>query len=1053
MEKNESFMTRWSKFFITRYRISILILITIVIAGIWGVTNNQRQDFPSVPINFIFVSAVYPGASPADVEQQVVVPIEQIATTMDTVDYVRSSTRNSFAHIQIILTDSSKIDESITTLTNEINKLRLPSEVETTIQTVDAAGPSIALGLVGNNDQTTEELLQYATAVKTELESSSNDIDRIEISPTNEYVIKITLDAAELSKYQLSYELIKSVIQSQIISLPGGSVEDELGIKKSITINAPIQTLEDIQNINLGRVSLKDVATITRSPKNIDSAHYVGYNKDEESFAKESVYFMVFKKDNGDVINIFNSVNEKIDEIEKSDILPDDINLVVSYSIAPYVKNQLDSLLNNGYIGLILILIVLLFFINLRTALVVALVIPIVILISLFLMKLLDFTLNILTLFAMILTLGILVDNAIVIAEGMVHELEKGAKKVQAALIAVRKLGPAVLAATLSTIVVFIPFANLGGIMGDFLKFIPFTIMLIIATSYFVALTIMPLLGSWILKEETYEERRAQKVKPWQKMLIIPAIIHYGQNAINNLTIAYANMMKKIFNKTYLKIGVIAFMAILLVISFGLFAPKLPFEQFPSKDGANIQTDFTFPSGMAFEDKEEVFIQVQNEIITLPYFETFYTFGDTIYATFTEPVDRHDNTEIFDIEVILDKNLDKIRSNISDDISIKAQAVTFGPPVSEYDIVVEFLGNTDESLANATNDLINFLNEDGSVSKIYNEREELLIPSIEVELNSANLTRLGVNSMIAAGTINSTFSPQNIGSVAVTSNGQSDDIIIEFSDLSTDSIDDLNNIIIPSTTRGFVKLSEVAEVKNVETPISITRLDGERAATINIAVNENADVALLNTKIIDYLTENKLEEYGLTKDGVKYGGEYSEFTGDFENLQIIFLLAMVAVYLILVWQFYSYFQPALILFAVPLALIGVFPGLMLVGSSLNMISGLGVIALVGIVVNDAIVLIAAFNRYRQEFPEETMTELLVRTGRSRFKPIFSTSITTIGGILPLTIYDPFWTGLGTAIITGLVFSTIGTLVAIPVLYSLADSAGKFCKRMVIKKKV
>lgn len=233
-----------------------------------------------------------------------------------------------------------------------------------------------------------------------------------------------------------------------------------------------------------------------------------------------------------------------------------------------------------------------------------------------------------------------------------------------------------------------------------------------------------------------------------------------------------------------------------------------------------------------------------------------------------------------------------------------------------------------------------------------------------------------------------------------------------------------------------MKLSDVSDITQVEKPNSIKRLENKRVATVSVELKENADQAALDAEIKDYLTEDKLVALGLEKDGVTYGGEFSAFESDYSSLQIVFLLAMLAVYLILVYQFNSYFQPALIMFAVPLALIGVFPGLLLIGSSLNMISGLGVIALVGIVVNDAIVFISTFNRYKEEHPDDNMYQRLVRTGYTRFKPIFSTSITTIGGILPLTLTDPFWTGLGTSVISGLIFSTIGTLIAIPVLYSI-----------------
>lgn len=1039
MAQNESFLMRWSRFFITRYRISIVIIIAIIIAGLWGVTNNQRQDFPTIPINAVFVSTVYPGASPANVEQKLIVPIEQTASSFEEVDYIQSWSRNSFGWVEILLKNADDTEEMTTKISDEVNKLNLPQEAKVEVVDIEAMGPSVAFGLVGTNGQEGDELLQYADEVKARLQTASNEIREIAVSPSNEFQLQIVLDTEELAKNSLNYDAVKGVVQSQLVSLPGGNVKTEEGRIESITVNAPVQSIKDVENISLGRVKLSDIAKIERVPKDTNTIHYVGYVKEGIPYARESVYLMAYKTESGDVINISKALHAEVEEIKKEGILPEDVDIVTGYDIAPFVSDQIESLLNNAFIGLIVILIVLLFFINLRTAITVAFVIPVVFLIGLFVLKVLDYSLNILTLFAMILTLGILVDNAIVIAEGMVHELEKGTTKKDAALTSVKKLGPAVLAATLTTIVAFIPFANIEGIIGDFLKYIPYTIIIIVAASFLVAISITPLIGRWLLKEQTLEQRREKRIKNWERILILPAIVFYGQRAIDWLGVKYRGLMKTIYKKWFLKIVVIMVTTVMLGVSFGYFAPRLEFEQFPSKDGDTIQVDVAFPAGTPFEKQKEVYQKVQDELVLLPYFKTFYSFEGMIWALFEQPVDRADGMTIWEIVDEYDENLEKVRAELDEGIIVTPQAATYGPPLDQFAIVVNFLGTDNETLINAANDLENFLKDKEGIKKIKNGPRESLIPAIDVNLNQEKIAQQAVNSMVAAGTINAIFSPQEIGSIVIREDRVSDEVVVKFSEKSTDSIEDLQNLIIPTSTGGFTRLSDIADVNKVDHPESTARRENKRVATVSVALAEGVDRAKLDAEIKEYLNKDKLKELGLTKGGVSYGGEFVAFESDYSNLQIVFILAMIAVYLILVYQFYSYFQPALIMMAVPLALIGVFPGLLLVDSSLNMISGLGVIALVGIVVNDAIIFIATDNRYRKEHPEDDPSERLVRTGFTRFKPIFSTSITTIGGILPLTIMDPFWTGLGTSIIAGLVFSTAGTLIAIPVLYSVAIS--------------
>jgi multidrug efflux pump subunit AcrB len=1035
-QERDSLLMRWSKFFITKYRVSILVILAIVVAGLWGVSTNQRQDFPTIPLNFVYVSAIYPGASPADVEREVIIPLEQTIKGFEEVDYIQSSAQNSYGDLQVFLKSGDDLDAVTTKLGDEFDKVGLPDDADVGIQTITAAGPAIALGIVGDNGQTTTELLEYAAEVQTRLETSSSDIKYVEIAPSNEYELKITLDTAELAKNRLNFDLVRGAIQSQLISLPGGAVTADDGRKESITINAPIQSQSDIENISFGFVKLSDIAEIERVPKNSEAVTYVGYIEDGVPYSKQSVYVMVYKNDEGDVITISEAVSAEIEDIKSSGVIPEEVDIVTAYNTAPYVEDQISTLLNNGYLGLILILVVLLFFINLRTALVVAFVIPTVFLIGLFVLAAIGYSLNILTLFAMILTLGILVDNAIVIAEGMVHELDKGASRLKAALLSVRKLGPPVTAATLTTVVVFIPFASIGGIMGDFLKYIPYTIMIIILASFFVAVSITPLLGRWILKKQTEEERKQRKIKGWQKALVIPAFVMYGQKAVDALSDGYKRMMTKVYKKMSLKIGVLAITTVLLGLSFGYFAPQLDFEQFPTTDGAQVQVSVSFPAGVPTDQKNDVFMMVQDELIQLPHFKNFYAFGNTIFSEFTDPKDREDGMVISEIIDKFEVELDEVRAKISDDIVITPQSSSYGPPMDQFAVVVNFLGTDSDKLTNATNNLEEFLNDQEGIKKIENGPKASLIPAIEVNLKQDELAKRGVNSMVAAGTVNAIFAEQKIGSIVLTDGGLSDNVMMVFSDQSTDAISDLEDLTVPTLTGGVVKLSDVADVQQVEKPNSIRRLENKRVATVSVELEEGADQAALDQAIRDYLTEDKLVALGLEKDGVTYGGEFSAFESDYSNLQIVFVLAMLAVYLILVYQFNSYFQPALIMFAVPLALIGVFPGLLLIGSSLNMISGLGIIALIGIVVNDAIVFISTFNRYKEEHPDDNLYQRLVRTGYTRFKPIFSTSITTIGGILPLTLTDPFWTGLGTSVISGLIFSTIGTLIAIPVLYSI-----------------
>ncbi|MFC1640938.1 efflux RND transporter permease subunit [Patescibacteria group bacterium] len=843
----------------------------------------------------------------------------------------------------------------------------------------------------------------------------------------------------ELEKLQqsgLTYDLVKGAITSQITSLPGGSVKTSEGKIETINIEAPVSSIDEIKNIPLGPVTLGDISNVTRTPKDQDTILYGGFVRDGKAQWKEAVYLLVFKKDDGDAIRISEAVHGAIDDIEADNMISSKVNIETLYDSSPYIEDQVSSLINNGLLGLALILLVLLFFINLRTAIVVSLIIPMAFLITLFILPVIGYTLNILTLFSMILTLGILVDNAIVIAEGINYELDRGKKKKQAILSAMRRLGPAVTAATVTTIIVFIPFASIGGIMGEFMKFIPYTIIIMLAVSYILAITITPFFSYYILKEETKEKRYAREMPGWQKAILIPKAVQTGQKFVDRLVERYKGLMTRIFAKRWRRIVTVVSTVLLMLISFGVFGSQLKFEQFPSDDAELLSVSFDFPTGTPKEDKEEVFEKVLEEAVTLPHFQNFYNFEGSVWITFTVPKDRDDGMTIFEIDDQFNEQLVAVRDSISEEYTFETSPATYGPPESGNDVTVEFLSRDFSKLEKAADDLVEYTQSQEGVDEVENGIRDNELKSVAVQFDQDKLAQSGADPLLASSAINAVFAEQEIGSVSVRTDGISDDVVLLFDQKSRDSVDDVKNLPVTNLQGNVLSLNSIADVKEVSSLFTITRLEGKRVASVGIKLDNSDDAIAFEQKMKDYLTEDKLNEFGLEEEDVSYGGFVVTSAEDYKNLQIVFILAIIFVYLILIYQFNSFGQPLLILLTIPIAMIGVFPGLMAVGSSINMISGLGVIALVGIVVNDAIVLLTTYNRYRKEYPEETKYEILTRTGANRFKPILSTSITTIFGIMPLTIRDPFWAGLGMSIIAGLIFSTIGTLVVLPVIYSM-----------------
>ncbi len=1070
-EEKLNFFSKWAKFFITKYKLTIILLIALVILGLFGASNNQRQDFPSIPINYIFVSATYPGASPEVIGSDVIKPIENQIKGHKEVAKMRSSAYANYGSVVIETKsfDKETINKTITEFNELANKASLPDGVDINVGTEDAAGPSLVY-VLSSDKISYNEIIKKAPKVKEYLEKESKEIKEVQVMPETDFDVKIKLDAKALQEKRLDVNTVKQIIQANLQVLPGGSITDEeTNISKQITINNPVSQIDDIKNITLADGSkLSEIAEITEEAKSGDTQLAAGFLRDgQPQYSDQAVYLMLIKQDKGDVIKMKKDITAAIDKIYDKNILDENINIDLTYDSSTYVETQISTLLRNGIFGLIIILVVFMFFIDIRAGLVVSLIVPFSFLITLFILYELGFTINILTTFAMILTLGIIVDNAIVIAEGMQHRMSKyGDSKLKAALSTIRDLGPAVTSATATTVVVFIPAARMGGIIGEFMKYIPYTMIIMLVVSYFLAISITPLLGKWILKKETEEERKERRLTKSQKYLVLPAIVFYGQKMIDKLVEVYGRFMSRVYRKWTYKLAIVLILLAGFIYSMSLVGTgKVKSSQFPMTDTQQFSISMDFPVGTSNEVKKEITSDLMKEAIKVPYFEGSFMMQGQLFILITDPSKRRNDkdTTVYTIVDNLNEKINYIRDRAPQDTTISVGAQGYGPTSSSYDVIVEVKNTDGEAIKKTIEGLDSFVvgkedNGDFKINKISNELKDNLVPSIEINFDKNKIEEYGIAPLTTSMIVNSVFSESDLGKVTIGEGGRQDGVKLLFNENSKKSIDDIKNLIVGVQGIKPIKLSDIAEVKSEDKAQSINFIDGARSVSYQIYLDvadedKAAEITKVQKDIQDYLNKDRLNDFGLDEDSIAYGGFASDIATDFNKLLVTFIIAIIAVFLILAYQFNSYLQPLMIMLAVPVALIGVFPALYAVGSSLDMISGLGVITLVGIVVNDAIVFIDYFNRLRKRDKNQKLSEALVETGKMRFKPIFSTSITTIAAIVPLTIQDPFWRGLGTTVIFGLTFATIGNLIVLPIVINMVERIfgwfrGRFGRKVV-----
>lgn len=1027
-----SFLWKWTRFFVGHYKITVLILIAVLFAGLWGLSVNQRQDFPTVEPNYVLVQATYIGATASDLEKEVINPIESSLKGSDLgIKQIRSSSYANAGFLSIELEEIKGAKEKVGKIADNIGSLPLPEKVETKVELAEAMGPTLAYAVYSDKFNK-DETLEKAAALKNFLMDASPSLKKIDVMPDPKTKIEVVLKTEELAKNRLNQQQIADALKSWITLLPGGGLETAEGREESIYLEAPIQNLEDLKQVKIGPMKLQDLAEVKRVVA-APMVTFAGFNDGDKSLSRSSVYLLAYKTNKGDIINMVRDLDKKLGEAYDENIIPGEVKVAKVYDNAPQIEDQISSLVQNGFQGLALILVVLMFLASWRAGLVVSLILPLTVLTTLFILPLLGFTFNMLTLFAMILTLGMIVDNAIVITEGVSDHLRQGKSKVAAAILTVKEFGPAVTVATLTTVVAFIPFLFIGGIMGEIMKYIPYTVIIMLLVSYFLSLTITPLFARWILKSKNPESKPPAAIAGWKKYLLLPWILSCTGRFIDRLVEKYGRMMTKILAKRSSRLGLIFASLILFIIVVVFVGPSLKFQQFPDADTEVATVSLEYPAGTPLAVKEQISQKVGEEIVKTKYFTSYFLFENQITVFFKKSRERQDKEKIDVLMADLSKRLDEVKKTFPSDVLVEAKKSSYGPPADKYDFTIEFVAENDDGRKKAVTDLENFVREKNISERIFQSEKDELVPSVKVSLDKNKIANFQLNPFMISAVLNGSFSETEVGRLTLKNGGTSEKVVLTLPKDKQRSVSDVKDLVLINQGPAKIRLAEAGLVEETKKLESINHLDGDRVSSFKVKLKTGEDKTTFEKQIKDYLSADKMKSYGLRENNVTYGGQVYTSAEDFKNLQAVFVLAMIAVFLIIVYEFRSYVKPLLIMVSVPLAFIGVLPALKLVGGSIDMISGLGLVAVVGIVVNEAIVFIDCLLLFRRNQPRIALAAALVEVGKGRIRPIFSTALTTVFGILPITIADPFWVGLGTSIISGLIFSTLGTLIVIPVL--------------------
>jgi multidrug efflux pump subunit AcrB len=1037
------FNVRLVEWFTKNTQLVALVFLCIVIGGVFSFLNLRSEAFPSADINVAVITDIYRGASATEVEQQLVKPLEASVQTIKGVKDVTSTASSNFANLTVSF-DATVDFKSV------LSELR--SKVQSTILPQDADKPEVSVPDFSGNQSyyavTTADGISAARLAGDKVRAEIEALPEVKqfrlVSDLNDQV-EIHWRPAALISSGLSTLQLQQALAANNVTLPAGVVQVD-GADTSVVTNSSFKSIDDLSALivsaGTGRtgkiIHLSDVATILPVLSSKDVIQRVGFRDGAAGVLLEQpgLLYQLSLKPNADVLKTDSKVIAAIDRAKSNGNLHG-AHVITVFSAAEQVRIQVNEIVggaiggkigtgplsNLGYAlgGIWLVILVMLLFVNWRVGLISALVIPLSLLFTMLSLKLLGITLNTLTLFSMILVLGLVVDPAIVVLEAIQREMDLGKKGRDAVLHAVTSIGSGVFMSVLTSVIVFLPFAVVSGTFGQIIRYIPFTVIPALIASYFTPLLFLTYLAQRFLKPQHApaddELSNLWKSSQW-----------------------FIRINRSILQKKWRQVFVllVAFAATVAVTGTLFATKKISFVQFSStKDVLRMNVTVTYPRNFTKERKIAIVSQLDPILESESYIDSYFPLmqSDTGITLTLNLVPRDQRSaDSSDLIPQLQTRIDAL-NNVSEKIRFDVQSDQVGPPTQAFPVAVNIYGDNLNDIKKAAIRTGDILRSQPKVTQVEDGFTNVANPEIRIELDRAKVQSSGLSSIQVGQILGSVLGNNPVTKFEQTIQGtdRSTEVVLINSD-HPGSVEAIGNTILMVGPAGPVLVKDVAAVSQAQGFAGINRLNGSRYVTVQAKVADPIkDAAGAQKAVQEFWTKDKLAEYNLRADALQDKGSGNEFIQSFKDLFLALAVAVLLTYIVLVLFFGSFSQPFIIILAVPLSFIGVFPALASVGGQFGFLEILGIITLVGIVENVGIFVIDLANRKQKDGME--YREAIAQATGIRFRPIFLTKVTALGGLLPLMILSPFWRSLAVVVVAGILTSGVLSLFTTPILYS------------------
>jgi hydrophobe/amphiphile efflux-1 (HAE1) family protein len=1020
---------------------NIMIFVGIIIISLYGLSQLGVDMMPEIEPPAISVISVYPGAGPEDVETKVAEPLENQLGTTPGLDKITSRCLEGVSVITLKLNWGTDLNEASNDIRDRIELAKrylpdIPDEMDNPFifKFNTAMMPILFMGITA--EESYAELYDLIDKKVVDELKQIPGVGTVQLHGGMQRQINICIDRERLEGYGFSILDIKSVLAKENITQPAGNIKYGL-TDYLVRIPGEFATPEEIDSVILGKrngnlVYLKDVALIEDGYKEI--THIVRINR------KQGLMLMVQKQVGTNSVQVAQRIKDKIEVLEEN--LPPDVKIHIVMDTSEDIINSLNTLKSTVYVGIILVILIVWFFLRqLRPSLIIAFTIPFSLLVAFIYLFMAGKTINVISLSSLVIALGMVVDAAIVVVDNVFRRIERKERPQEAAIFGTSEIFLAIAASTLTTIVVFAPLLFVKGVVGIIFGELAAVVIITLSGSLFTAATFAPMLCSrWLRSND-------EKTIPIRQKRYLSKFYDISDRWFKSTENFYSNALDRCLR--HKKLVVFGF--------FGVFIASLFLMQFvgnefiPEEDSGDLRVNLTLPIGTRVEETDKISAGVEQVFEDkVPEKRFLYVrsgasqgmgsvMGDKSGTHITSggaKLVRKDKRRrsVKEIAQVVRKEIEKIpgvlQTNISTGNPLGRIIAGTGGKAVQVEIIGHSFQETDAFAAGLKDIMSNIRGVvDISISR------ELDRPELRIEVDRVKASSMGLDMRTISDSIKSYIE----GSVATKyrETGDTYDIHVRLEEPYRQSPEDVQNLPIMSPYTGKqIRLSNVASIYETQGPEEIERKNRERILRVECNAYKRS-----TGKIVEEI-EEKLSKVAIP-DGitVNLGGEAEEQKKAFSDLFLLLILGVALVYMVMAAQFESLIDPFIVMFAIPFTFTGVILAFVITGTTLSIISFLGIVMLMGIVVNNAIVLISYINILRAR--GMSITEAITVGGKDRLRPVLMTTLTTLLAMVPLALSkgegSEIWQPLGITMIGGLSVSTMVTLLFVPTLYSVFEA--------------